>query len=301
MPYKPKITTRGISTSTVSTDSIPKNAALTNNELDSNFLNIRDASIGVASDDSTVIDIGLGNTLRVVGSSGISTAVSGQTLTISSTGGGSTDLVNDISPQLGGNLDINNFNIVSDSENIKIIPGPTGRIQLDNGIWPQAPGPTGAYLKTDGAGYSSGFSDGSTPDSLSWSYPTGWLDFDRQQSPAETNITSSYDTYWKLSGSTTLSIVDATSENGISFVDTSAIVGGADTGYQGGITGPRLALASTSADLVLYSSGLIDIKNQTTVTTIGANGAASALTANPVGYLKIKINGTTYQLPYYNI
>lgn len=248
-----------------------------------------------------MIDIGLGNTLRVIGASGISTAVSGQTLTISSAGGGSTDLVNDLSPQLGGNLDINGYNIVSDSENIKIIPGPTGRIQLDNGIWPQSPGPEGAYLKTDGAGYTSGYSDGSTPDSLSWSYPTGWITFNRQESPSETNITSSYDTFWKLSGSTTLSIVDATSENGISFVDTSAIVGGADTGYQGGITGPRLALASTSADLVLYSSGLIDIKNQTTVTTIGANGAASAPTANPVGYLKIKINGTQYQVPYYNV
>jgi hypothetical protein len=86
MPYKPKIVTRGISTSTVSTDSIPKNAALTNNELDSNFLNIRDASIGIASDDSTVVDIALGNTLKVAGGTGISTAVSGQTLTITGTG-----------------------------------------------------------------------------------------------------------------------------------------------------------------------------------------------------------------------
>ena len=86
MPYKPKLVTRGISTSTVSTDSIPKNAALTNNELDSNFLNIRDASIGIASDDSTVIDIGLGNTLKIAGGTGISTAVSGQTLTITGTG-----------------------------------------------------------------------------------------------------------------------------------------------------------------------------------------------------------------------
>ena len=85
MPYKPKITTRSISTTTVTADSIPKNAPMTNNELDSNFLNIRDASIGIASDDSTVIDIGLGNTLKVAGGTGISTAVSGQTLTITGT------------------------------------------------------------------------------------------------------------------------------------------------------------------------------------------------------------------------
>lgn len=89
MPYKPKITTRGISTTTVTTDTIPKGSPMTNNELDSNFLNIRDASIGIASDDSTVIDIGLGNTLKIAGGSGISTAVSGQTLTI--TGSGSSN------------------------------------------------------------------------------------------------------------------------------------------------------------------------------------------------------------------
>lgn len=381
MPYKPKITTRGISTTTVTTDTIPKGSPMTNDEMDSNLLNLQAASIGIASDDSTVIDIGLGNTLRVVGSSGISTAVSGQTLTISSTGGGSTDLVNDLSPQLGGNLDINNFNIVSDSENIKIIPGPTGRIQLDNGIWPQAPGPTGAYLKTDGAGYSSGYSDGSTPDSLSWSYPTGWLDFDRQQSPAETNITTSYDTYWKLSGSTQLKIVDATSEVGVSFQDSGLATGGAASGKRTAISGgdglylvgtpvyiksDNTVVGNTNNDHTITTFGTgnltlstnqgtnsgtitivdgansnitltpngtgsvvidsISIKDNTisnnasdsdiqiksagtgtvdfsvpTSSTIGANGAASALTANPVGYLKIKINGTTYQLPYYNI
>ena len=38
----------------------------------------------------------------------------------------------------------------------------------------------------------------------------------------------------------------------------------------------------------------------TTQTTIGANGAASALTANPVGYLRININGLNYIIPYYN-
>lgn len=35
-------------------------------------------------------------------------------------------------------------------------------------------------------------------------------------------------------------------------------------------------------------------------TTVGAAGAASALPANPVGYIKIKVNGTTYVVPAYN-
>lgn len=38
-----------------------------------------------------------------------------------------------------------------------------------------------------------------------------------------------------------------------------------------------------------------------TKATIGANGAAAALTALPVGYVRIRIAGTEYQLPYYNI
>jgi len=93
MPYKPKIVTRTLTTATVTEDLIPKNSGLTNNELDSNFLNIRNASIGIASDDSTVIDIGLGNTLKVIGAGGVTTAVSGQSITIDGSGisGGGTN------------------------------------------------------------------------------------------------------------------------------------------------------------------------------------------------------------------
>jgi hypothetical protein len=40
--------------------------------------------------------------------------------------------------------------------------------------------------------------------------------------------------------------------------------------------------------------------NTATQSTIGANGAASALTANPVGYLKIKIAGADRIIPFYN-
>ncbi|MCC7181175.1 MAG: hypothetical protein IT177_22545 [Acidobacteria bacterium] len=47
-------------------------------------------------------------------------------------------------------------------------------------------------------------------------------------------------------------------------------------------------------------NGELQLENQLTQTTIGANGSASALTANPAGYLKIKINGTYYIIPAYN-
>jgi hypothetical protein len=37
-----------------------------------------------------------------------------------------------------------------------------------------------------------------------------------------------------------------------------------------------------------------------TATTVGATGTASALPALPVGYVVITISGTDYKLPYYN-
>lgn len=47
--------------------------------------------------------------------------------------------------------------------------------------------------------------------------------------------------------------------------------------------------------------GDLTLASPTTATTIGANGAASALTANPVGYLTIMVGNTAYQVPYYNL
>lgn len=47
--------------------------------------------------------------------------------------------------------------------------------------------------------------------------------------------------------------------------------------------------------------GDIALASPTTVTTIGANGAATALTANPVGYITIMIGDTAYQIPFYNV
>lgn len=47
--------------------------------------------------------------------------------------------------------------------------------------------------------------------------------------------------------------------------------------------------------------GDLTLGSPTTFTTIGANGAASALTANPVGYLTVMIGNTAYQIPYFNL
>lgn len=47
--------------------------------------------------------------------------------------------------------------------------------------------------------------------------------------------------------------------------------------------------------------GDLTLASPTTQTTIGANGAATAPTANPVGYVTVMIGNSPMQIPYYNI
>jgi len=72
---------------------------------------------------------------------------------IAVTSGGITDVVQDTTPQLGGNLDINTFSIVSTSNgNINITPNGTGRVVLDGLSYPTADGSANQVIKTDGSG-----------------------------------------------------------------------------------------------------------------------------------------------------
>lgn len=67
--------------------------------------------------------------------------------------GGLGNVVEDTTPQLGGNLDVNGNSIVSTSAgNISITPDTTGDLILDGLKWPQADGSADQVLKTDGAG-----------------------------------------------------------------------------------------------------------------------------------------------------
>lgn len=66
---------------------------------------------------------------------------------------GLTDIVGDITPQLGGNLDVNGNSIVSASNgDIAITPNGTGSVIIDGLSHPQSDGSAGQFLKTDGAG-----------------------------------------------------------------------------------------------------------------------------------------------------
>ena len=101
------------------------------------------------------------------GSGGNATVNNGDTSIIFANGAGSgaqvtdftntlsapTDLVNDTTPQLGGNLDVQTHSIVSVSnQDINLTPNGTGSVVLDGLSYPQADGTNGQYLQTDGSG-----------------------------------------------------------------------------------------------------------------------------------------------------
>lgn len=66
------------------------------------------------------------------------------------------------------------------------------------------------------------------------------------------------------------------------------------TGSNGG--NPRISASSGNLDI---ASPLV-LTAQTTASTVGAAGGASALPATPLGYLTTSINGTACKVPYYN-
>lgn len=62
-------------------------------------------------------------------------------------------LIDDLSPQLGGDLDVNNFSIISTNNgDINITPNGTGEIVLDGQAWPQTIGENSQFLQTNAMG-----------------------------------------------------------------------------------------------------------------------------------------------------
>ena len=86
---------------------------------------------------------------------------------VSGTGGGISNVNEDTTPQLGGDLDVNGNSIVSASNgNIAVTPDGTGKVILDGLEWPTADGTADQVLKTDGSGQLS-FTDASSGGGIS--------------------------------------------------------------------------------------------------------------------------------------
>lgn len=130
-----------------------KGSALTWTEGDSNLTNLRDATITV-SDGTTSTAIDLNGTITFTAGSGISIDEASGTVTITNTASaGISNVSEDTSPTLGGDLDVGDYSIVSTtSRDISIVPDNTGKIYLGTNAFPTTGGTNGQYLQTNGSG-----------------------------------------------------------------------------------------------------------------------------------------------------
>jgi len=121
---KAKLTTRERTTSNVSTDTLAKGTQLTHAEADSNFINLRDQSFGIADDSSTVLQVSADKTITVAGGTNVTTALSGDTLTINATAGASANL---------GNLQVNDTTLspVNTNSDLKLEANGTGDVNIE--------------------------------------------------------------------------------------------------------------------------------------------------------------------------
>ena len=109
----------------------------------SSFVGDGSGLTGVVGSGSGVVILDGGSTVGTAatinfGSNLSVSPISGGIVTVTASGGSSglSNIVEDTTPQLGGNLDINGFNIVSvrSNENINIVPNGTGSVVLDGDV-----------------------------------------------------------------------------------------------------------------------------------------------------------------------
>ena len=108
-------------------------------------------NIQIVGDDSTGAILATGETFKIAGATGISTAVSGDTLTV--TGPDLTNYLQNTGIQTIDNLTFND-NIIGTASNANLIlsPGGSGTVSINGINFPTADGSNGQVLQTDGAG-----------------------------------------------------------------------------------------------------------------------------------------------------
>ena len=158
------------------TGATTKGSALTYAELDNNFVHLlRQGSVTVRGDSGTDQTLGepdKDSILQIAGGADISTTISSDSagesvVTIAYTGsGGLADVVDDTTPQLGGDLDVNGNEInggtaggvtiagggVGGVANVNINSAGGGNVIIDSINYPNSDGSADQFIKTDGSG-----------------------------------------------------------------------------------------------------------------------------------------------------
>ena len=119
---KPSVTLRSV-----------KGSSLTHTEADANFTNLRDATISV-TDSTTTTAIDLNGTITFSAGGQLAVSESAGTITYSYTG--LQNVVEDTTPQLGGNLDVQSNNIITSTTNgnIALVPNGTGTVDVQSAL-----------------------------------------------------------------------------------------------------------------------------------------------------------------------
>jgi acylphosphatase len=108
-----------------------KGSALTFTEVDTSLQNLRDATISIAvqGDDTIVNDLNDTTTFIAVDGIAINAVASNKSIAFDAA------VINDTTPQLGGNLDVNGYKIVSTGNaNIEIDPAGTGKVIISGDL-----------------------------------------------------------------------------------------------------------------------------------------------------------------------
>lgn len=204
------------------------------------------------------------------------------------------NVVEDTTPQLGGDLDTNGNALVDSTTDYIWIKENELRISGDI----DSANDEFLELKKDGTNFVIGVNSSSgvaMNSSVNFGMTTGYITL-----IAENNVGTTGNFLFSPGGTFDTPKIEA-DEMQIDEIE-GRVFGGSDLDlYNAPLHDSNINLSATDITITpKATTGRLNIVTATS-TTIGANGSASALTANPVGYLKIKVNGTEYQVPYYNI
>jgi len=241
---------------------------------------------------------------------------------ISGTGGSGGDLVDDTTPQLGGDLDVNGNAIVSVSNgDIAITPDGTGSIILDGLTWPSADGSANQVLKTAGDGTLS-FGDASSvaalndltdvsvgseapSDVLVYRSGSGWINDALDYTEITSNVGSGSADH---SGGTVAagSITDVIALTNTEYTN---LTGGADSNTLYVITDGTTSIADSddvtitaaaTNDFLIYTGSVWEDQTPAQARTalgLGTLATASTITDSYVGHIETPADGTYYLDP----